>query len=124
MSIQLLLDFFHGDGLTRAAIALRVAVAHPIAEEAIFRGAIQPSLAAIVGARPARAFTAVLFGILHPELAWIPMIVLGYFFGRVRDASGSVVPPMAAHAVYNALTLLLFTASPFVRGLFDPLAPR
>lgn len=119
-----LVDFLAQDLGMRAWIVLRVAVAHPIAEEAVFRGTIQPSLAPIVGPRAARIVSSAMFAMVHPPIALVPMLVLGYFFARVRDAHGRIVPSIVLHGLYNGLTLALFASAPFVRDLFDPAVPR
>jgi membrane protease YdiL (CAAX protease family) len=115
-----LLDFYKSDAATRAAIFFSVAVAAPIAEEAVFRGTLQPAVARWVGADLARVSIAVLFGSLHGEIAAIPIGVFGYFLSRLRDAWGSVIPCIAVHAVNNGLALLFFAWCPYVRDLYSP----
>ncbi len=119
VAAQGVLDEFHGaDLVVRGALALTVVLAGPVAEEVVFRGTLQPALARLVGADLARLATAILFALLHPTLAWVPIGLLGYFLGRVRDAWGSVVPCIAIHAANNALMLVLYASSPWVRGLY------
>ncbi|HKD99548.1 MAG TPA: CPBP family intramembrane glutamic endopeptidase [Planctomycetota bacterium] len=112
-----LVEFSEASGARRAWLAIGAVVAHPIAEEAIFRGTIQPSLARLVGPLGARTATAVLFGALHAPIAILPMIVFGYFVGRVRDASGRLLPCVAIHAVNNAVALATFEI-PVLRDLY------
>ncbi len=95
-----------------------LAVAWPVLEEFVFRGAIQPRLARTAwgtrenwGITTANVATSVLFAAAHrvahaPALAaatFAPSLVLGYF----RDRYDSVVPAAALHVFYHAGWVLL-----------------
>lgn len=83
--------------------ALVLAVFSGVAEELLFRGALWPHLG-MWG-------TTLLFGLVHviPRKAlWgYPLFaaVAGLMLGILRDASGSVLPPILAHVTVNALNL-------------------
>ncbi|MBL8695708.1 MAG: CPBP family intramembrane metalloprotease [Planctomycetes bacterium] len=111
--------FFAAEGSARLAMFATIAIAAPIAEEAVFRGAIQPAVARISEPVIARVATACLFGALHEPLAWIPMGLFGYFLGRVRDGYGRLTPCIALHMANNALSLALYTWVPFVREVYS-----
>lgn len=111
--------FFAADGSARLAMFATIAIAAPIAEEAVFRGAIQPAVARISEPVIARVATACLFGALHEPLAWIPMGLFGYFLGRVRDGYGRLTPCIALHMANNALSLAMYTWVPFVREVYS-----
>jgi|GEM_PF-381573 len=74
-----------------------------VAEEAFFRGALQPA-AGIVA-------TSLIFGVLHtgPKrvfLAWTGFAVaMGFLLGWLFEASGGLAAPTALHVVVNALNL-------------------
>lgn len=82
-----------------------VAFASGIAEEALFRGAIQPTLGWGV--------TTLLFGLMHigPSRVFIPWTlsalliggVLGYFF----DALGTLAAPVTCHVLVNLINLFV-----------------
>jgi membrane protease YdiL (CAAX protease family) len=83
--------------------ALALAVFSGVGEELLFRGALWPHLG-IFG-------TTFLFGLVHviprKQLWGYPLFALGagLLLGLLRDASGSVFPPMLAHVTVNALNL-------------------
>lgn len=89
-----------------------------VAEEIVFRGAVQPALARALPARgwawitPANALTSLLFALLHLWRHPLPVAVLIYpvslVFGRLRELSGRVWPAALLHALLN---LLLYAAS-------------
>jgi membrane protease YdiL (CAAX protease family) len=89
-------------GLSAGRVLLLAAVSG-VAEEAFFRGALQPSVGWLAA--------SVLFGLahFHPRRAlrvWAPAALLaGLAFGALFEASGDVVAPALAHAVVNALNL-------------------
>jgi uncharacterized protein len=86
---------------TRALLAL--ALASGLAEEAFFRGALQPRVGWLVA--------TLLFALAHlaprRELApWAAFAaVAGGIFGALFAATGSLVAPATAHVVVNALNL-------------------
>ncbi|MBX3465425.1 MAG: CPBP family intramembrane metalloprotease [Planctomycetes bacterium] len=100
--------------------ALVVAVYSSIAEEALFRGWLQPVLIAALAGRLGEGLAAtaagivaasLLFGLLHvpmvPELRpWTAFaIVAGLLFGALAAWSGSLLAPIAAHFLINWLNL-------------------
>jgi len=95
-------------------IGLCFIIGSPIQEEIIFRGLIQSMLErrwmitfSVFGGSlsGAVAFTAVLFGIIHLE-AGIAVatgaIILGLVAGELRRRSGSLLPAVIVHALFNA----------------------
>ncbi|HEU4431246.1 MAG TPA: CPBP family intramembrane glutamic endopeptidase [Myxococcota bacterium] len=89
-------------GLSTARVLLLAAVSG-VAEEAFFRGALQPRVGWLAA--------SVLFGLAHfhprRELrVWAPAAAIaGLGFGALFEASGDLVAPALAHAVVNALNL-------------------
>jgi membrane protease YdiL (CAAX protease family) len=90
-----------------------LAIAWPLLEELVFRGALQPRLArAAWGAREnwgittANVVTSLLFAGAHfaahdralAAATFLPSLVFGYF----RDRYGSITPGAALHVFYNA----------------------
>jgi uncharacterized protein len=88
-----------GKSLTLAEISTLAALSG-ISEEIFFRGAVQGEIG-IVGA-------SVLFGLLHPlnlsYVIWASSV--GCAFGVLYQATGSLVPPILCHGVYNLAALL------------------
>jgi len=78
-----------------------------IAEEALFRGVLQPRVGLVVA--------SLLFGLAHfvPRrelLPWSAFAVLaGLLFGRLFDATGNLLAPTLAHVLINAVNLRLLS---------------
>jgi len=89
-----------------------------VAEEIVFRGAVQPALARVLPARgwatitAANALTSLLFALLHLWRHPLPVAVLVFpvslLYGRLRELSGRVWPSALLHSLFN---LLLYAAS-------------
>jgi membrane protease YdiL (CAAX protease family) len=79
----------------------------PVLEETAFRGALQPALRRLAGPRAALLATALLFGLVHyaPWTTIPPMAAFGLFLGLLVERTGSLVPCIAAHMGFNALTV-------------------
>ena len=87
-----------------------VVAAVGVAEEALFRGALQPLLARL-GVLPGVLLTAALFGLVHvPFYGWGALPVdaaAGIWLGWLRQATGSVTAPAVAHVVADWAAWLL-----------------
>jgi len=89
-----------------------------VAEEIVFRGAIQPAVARALkqaGAAwitPANALTSLLFSALHlwrhPLVVAASIFPVSLVYGRARELSGRVWPAALLHLTFNAL---LYAAS-------------
>ena len=88
-----------GKSLTLAEISALAALSG-ISEEIFFRGAVQAEIG-IVGA-------SLLFGLLHPlnvsYVIWASGV--GVAFGLLYQLTGSLIPPILCHSVYNLGALL------------------
>jgi len=95
-------------------IGLYFIIGSPIQEEIIFRGLIQSMLErrwmitfSVFGGSlsGAVAFTALLFGIIHLEAGVTVAtgaIIVGLVAGELRRRSGSLLPAVIVHALFNA----------------------
>jgi uncharacterized protein len=85
-----------------------VALASSIGEEALFRGALVPAVGPIV--------SSLLFGVLHQlrgrsRIAWCLFATLvGLAFAYLFRFTGSLLGPLVAHAVVNAVNLRFLLA--------------
>jgi membrane protease YdiL (CAAX protease family) len=105
---------------------LVIAVLPGVCEELVVRGVFLPSLAhALGGARGAWLailVSAVLFAAIHLDpYRLLFTFALGAVFGFVRLRTGSLVPPVVAHAGLNTLT---FVIAPFVDDPTQPYTPQ
>jgi membrane protease YdiL (CAAX protease family) len=83
--------------------AVALAFLSAVGEEVLFRGALWPHLDL--------AGSALLFGLVHVlprRTLWVYPVfatVAGILLGILREGSGSVLPPIVAHFVVNAVNL-------------------
>jgi hypothetical protein len=93
------------DGLAAlAAIALVPAVS----EELVMRGVLLPALVPRLGAAKAVVASAFAFAAMHGDLyRFLFTLGVGLVLGAVRLRSGSLVPPILAHATLNAVTFFV-----------------
>jgi membrane protease YdiL (CAAX protease family) len=105
---------FDVSGFAPWMIVLYFLIGASIQEEIIFRGLIQCMVErqwrvgfSLAGASlsGAVAFTAVLFGIIHLDAGIVialGAVVLGLLAGELRRRSGSLLPAIIVHALFNA----------------------
>jgi membrane protease YdiL (CAAX protease family) len=116
-TLRILLE--KGDAVFTVLTLAHVALLVPIAEEAGWRGILQPSLrkAGLGGAGAALA-TAVLFAAIHwsvipaeSRTAGLAMLVtLGFALGLLRERTGGILAPIVLHAAFNAWNVALTLA--------------
>jgi membrane protease YdiL (CAAX protease family) len=100
--------------------AVILALVSGVAEELLFRGALWP-IAGFFG-------TTVLFAVAHvvprKGLIGYPLFAgaVGLLLAVLREASGSVLPPILAHTTVNALNLVWLERRRRERGLPNPVA--
>lgn len=121
---QELLQRLAADGLQSAtavrAVVLAVLLA-PVVEELLFRGYFYTALRSRLAAAVALPLTAALFGLAHGMAYALPVAVLGYWFGRLREQHGALLPAVFAHALHNGCTVVLVLCWP---AHLDWLYPR
>lgn len=85
-----------------------VVVVGPFVEEVVFRGALLEGLAARFGAWPAIVVQALLFAAFHRSVwMFVPMFMLGVVLGWLAHARDGLWPPIALHALYNGITVVV-----------------
>ena len=100
--------------------AVLLACASGLAEEMFFRGALQPRTGLIAA--------SVLFGILHMPSSralwpWTGFALwMGFVLGWLFEVSGSLVGPIVAHTLINAVNLPLLASR--YRGSGEPAEPE
>ncbi len=81
-----------------------------ICEEALFRGAIQGSLAEHIGGVLALVLATGLFGAVH-LITWTYAIIatfIGAYLGLLWICTGNLLAPMVTHAAYDFAALVYF----------------
>lgn len=89
--------------LANAAVVTLVA---PFVEELLFRGLGYGLLTPFVGPWPAILVTGVAFGLAHGLVIGLPVLaIFGITLGWLRCQTGSVIPGMIVHAIFNGAAL-------------------
>jgi membrane protease YdiL (CAAX protease family) len=91
------------NALEMLVLAITVAVAAPLVEEPIFRGFVFRSWIRF-GAPGAILVTGTLFGLMHGQLAQLTgLILVGILLGFVSFRSGSIIPAIILHSIFNVI---------------------
>ncbi|HEX6791198.1 MAG TPA: CPBP family intramembrane glutamic endopeptidase [Candidatus Krumholzibacteria bacterium] len=89
----------------------------PIAEEIVFRGLIQRIFSRNMGGLLAVLLAGALFGAVHMNLHLLVSITaFGWFLGFLFEATGNLVYPIVAHAIFNTAALIELTLDENVEG--------
>jgi len=88
------------------------AVAAPLTEETMFRGALLHGLRRHLSIVVAGLIMGLIFAVVHPQgwLAIPPLMLLGFGFGLLREWRGSLIAPITAHAMHNGALVLVMSA--------------
>ncbi len=109
--------------MQRAMIAGIAIVAAPFIEEVLYRGVIQQMLrAAGLGPAASIVLCAALFSVMHlgdgavsaagAGAALPALFLLGVLFGVLFERTGRLTAPFTAHAVFNAVNVLMLMGQP------------
>jgi uncharacterized protein len=104
----------HGAFGTIAA-GLLIVVAAPIAEEIFFRGFIFGGLRRRLAFPGAAVLSGLIFGVFHftgaDSIGVVPQLaLLGFALAWLYEETGSIYPPIAVHAVNNALAFAILAS--------------
>ena len=111
-------EMLGGSALELLMVYLVACVAAPVVEEIAFRGILYRYLRDVTGRMgfiasfgASALFSSVVFAAIHPQgLVFIPVLsALAVAFCIGREWRGSLVSPMVAHALNNAVTITLGT---------------
>ena len=98
---------FLANGYGWTTIILAVCVQPAIFEELAFRGIVLPCLQTVLSTRDAVLVSALLFMTIHLSAPGIPYLFLvGLVLGYARVRTGTIVPGMLLHFLYNLLCVL------------------
>ena len=111
----------HRDAVSISLVWLAATVVAPLVEEFFFRRILQGWLETWLSSRAdaaasglAIAGSAFAFALAHlgQGLAWMPLVVLGVVLGVLARQTGSIVPGILAHALFNAVSVVLVLMQP------------
>ncbi|WP_158633726.1 CPBP family intramembrane glutamic endopeptidase [Tautonia sociabilis] len=104
---DLILPMLRGRSPTQLAL---LAFAAGLGEETLFRGLLQAGLAGRLGPTAALAVSSLAFGLAHavtPTYAAIASLI-GFYLGWLLLATGDLMVPVVAHALYDLIALIYF----------------
>jgi uncharacterized protein len=112
---EIIRPFFGGSSMTELAALSIVA---GIAEELLFRGAIQNSLSGWFGLWPGILLASLLFGAMHLITLTYGIIVtlVGVYLGWCYAASGNLLVVMVSHALYDFIALVYLVRGPLLES--------
>ena len=92
----------------RASLLAFAVILAPVAEEMLFRGILLPLLIRRIGATAGLLLTAAGFAALHGNLGtFVPLAVISVALSLAYARTGSLLVPMAMHALFNGANLAL-----------------
>jgi membrane protease YdiL (CAAX protease family) len=100
---ELIVEAARGSVTSFALVSVFAVLFAPIYEEIAFRGFLFSGLRARLGPFGAAVTTSLLFALFHANLDVLPVLfLLGLWLNGVRERTGGLMAPIAAHACYNA----------------------
>lgn len=96
------------DPLLFAVLAIVACVGAPLSEEVVFRGYIYPVVKRFTNIPVSVVFNGLLFAAIHGNLAALPtLFLLGLILAVAYELSGSLWLPIAIHAAYNTVSVIV-----------------
>lgn len=123
-SLQLALQALKNSGSPVELIALGFVtiVLAPVAEEALFRGVLYPTVKQYGFPRAALWGTSVLFALIHFNVAiFVPLLLLALLLVWLYEKTDNLLAPIAAHATFNAVNFAMFFVA---KDIADKLSPQ
>ncbi len=93
--------FENASDTSLALLAFSVAILTPFAEELLFRGFILGMLLKRYSDTQSIVISSLIFAIAHEPIAMVLAFGGGLLYGWVRVRTGSILPGMIAHAIWN-----------------------
>lgn len=99
-------DLLQSGGGSLIFIIVAAVIVAPVLEEILFRGVLYGGLRQHLALVPASLICGALFGAVHLNpLGFLPLAALGTFLCLLRERSGGLSAPIAAHAVNNVVAI-------------------
>lgn len=95
------------EGIALGAGLLLATLVGPALEEVLFRGLVQPLAVQNLGVINGILITSIVFGAIHGQVAFLPVFALSLVLGYLRHRSGSLLPAIIGHCLWNGGTMAL-----------------
>ena len=87
---------------------ISICILTPISEELLFRGYILDAVNRLHGKWPAIIISSIIFGMVHFDPFTMGMATIGgVIYGWIRMRTGSLIPGIVAHAMWNTMALMV-----------------
>ena len=97
-----------GSFLEVLLVLIAASVVAPIIEETFFRGVLFTAFRTKLPVWPSVLLTSAVFAIIHPlPGGFLPIFTLACVLALLRERSGSVLPGIVCHSVYNTIVLVV-----------------
>ena len=93
--------------LSSIITAFSVSILTAILEELLFRGFILGMFLKCYDNKVAILFSAIIFAIVHEPIAIAMAFGIGLIYGWLRVRTGSIIPSMILHAIWNSFVSIL-----------------
>lgn len=104
-----------------AVLGLIAIVLAPVAEEILFRGILYPAIKRAGFPRTALWGTSILFAVIHGNLlTLLPLLVLAIALTLLYEATDNLLAPIATHAAFNAVNLIMLGLSEWANQMPVP----
>lgn len=114
---EVLLEIGALEGAALCLALLFAVLMQPLLEEFLFRGLLQPLLVQNLREVGGVVLTSVLFAIIHPWVAFLPVFCLSLLLGTLYVRTRSLAAVAVVHGLHNGLVLALFLTSSWWREL-------
>ncbi len=107
------IEFIRSD--TWLVAALAIGIGAPLMEELTFRGFLQSALAQRLGFWPAALMTTAAWTLLHwgySSAGMAEVFLIGLYFSWLLWRTGSLMPALVCHAIYNTSLVLMLRFAP------------
>jgi membrane protease YdiL (CAAX protease family) len=89
------------------ALGIVTIIIAPVGEEVLFRGILYPAIKRTGHPQLALWSTALLFGLIHANLAsFVPLTLLAVLLVWLYEYTGSLLAPIVTHSLFNALNFV------------------
>ncbi len=97
-----------GSTLDVIFVFIGASIVAPIVEETFFRGVLYSAFRGRMGVWPSIAITSALFAVIHPlPGGFLIIFTLACVLALLRERSGSLLPGMVCHGIYNTVGLIV-----------------